>query len=77
MTFPGPNFFEMSLIPVRKQQPDLRRLRYACPDESKDFTVYLTRFGIFGIPSKFVTCADGFKLVVYDTSKGFVMDAKQ
>src|SRR3990167_33153 len=77
MTFPGPNFFEMSLQPLLKQQPDLRRLRYACPDESKDFTVYLTRFGVFGIPSKFVTCADGFKLVVYDTSKGFVMDAKQ
>lgn len=72
MKFPGPNFFELSLVPLRSQSPNLRRLRYECLDGSKKFTVFITRFGIFGIPKESVICDDGFKLIDYDPSSGFV-----
>lgn len=75
MTFPNPEYFKLSLEMTRVAR-DLRRLKYECPDKSKSFTIYRTMFGIFGIPSQSVMCADGFPLVVYDPSKGFVSEAK-
>lgn len=72
MTFPGPEFFRLSLVPLQKQNPSLRRLQYKCPDDSEEFTVFITRFGVYGIPKESVICKDGFELVVYDPQKGFV-----
>ncbi len=77
LTYPGPNFFEHSLNLTKAVDPTLkgvRRLLYRCSDGSESFTVYLTDFGIFGIPSESVTCNDGSKLVDYDPSKNFVME---
>lgn len=75
-TYPGPNFFEASILQLTKQDGVLRRLHYECPDSSKSFTVYLTRIGIFGIPKKSVICDDGFRLLDYDPSKNFVMEVR-
>ena len=78
MTFPGPNFFKLSLMPLTRQPATKsnRRLRYECADGSNGFTVYFTRFGIFNIPDEDVDCKDGSKLVAYDASKDFVIDVK-
>ena len=79
MTFPGPNFFKLSLRPLAHQKAteNLRRLRYECADGSESFTVFITRFGIFGIPDESVTCADGSLLIDYDPSKGYVIGISQ
>lgn len=75
MTFPGPEFFKLSLLPLTHQPATRndRRIKYECPDGSQSFTVYLTRIGIFGIPKQSIQCADGSMLIVYDPSKGYVI----
>jgi hypothetical protein len=50
-----------------KELPSLRRLKFECPDKSKGFRVYLTRFGVFGAPREGITCDDGFKLLSWGT----------
>ena len=79
MTFPSPEFMEMSLMPLTHQEAtkNNRRLKYECPDGSESFTVYFTIFGIFGIPEESVRCADGSMLIAYDPSNGYVMDIKK
>jgi len=71
--FPGPEFFLRSLA-VTRVSKDLRRLVFRCPDGSKSFTVYRTFLGVYGIPDESVTCDDGFKLLEYNPSKGYVIE---
>ncbi len=78
MTYPGPNFLEMSIRAAQAVEPKrlhaLRRLKYQCPDGSKGFTVYVTKWGVFGIPEKTFVCEDGFELLKFDPSQGFVIE---
>ena len=63
--FSSPDDFRAGLAWTKKHNPELRRLRFRCPDGSVDFTVYLTAFGELNVPERSVECADGFKLLMY------------
>ena len=73
VTYPSPEFFALSLRPTIAQNPKLRRLQFKCPDASHEFTIFITSWAVFNIPSKSVTCDDGFKLLEYNSQKGFTI----
>lgn len=65
MVYASPQDFKNGLKEAFKYQPDLRRLKFQCPDKSKEITVYNTFAGMFGVPDKELTCNDGFKLLSF------------
>lgn len=64
MRFDNPQHFKESLRET-SNGANLRRLYFKCTDESKEFTVYFTKLGIFNIPKKNVICNNGTKLLTY------------
>lgn len=67
--------FEDGLKKAAQFQPDLRRLKFQCPDNSQGFTVYFTAIGILGVPDKNVICKDGFALLTY--GPGYVREIEE
>lgn len=67
MVYASQAAFEDGLKLSFQYQPEIRRLSFKCPDQSKSFTVYNTKIGILGVPKGEVVCGDGFKLLSYQS----------
>lgn len=65
MVYEDDKTFLAGLLQTKSNLPDLRRLRFECPDHSSKFTVYFTSLGVFGVPETDVICSNGFRLLGY------------
>jgi hypothetical protein len=63
--YTGPAEFEFGLKKTFITS-NIRRLHFKCADKSKEFTIYNTGIGIYGIPDQSVICGDGMALLQYE-----------
>lgn len=72
--FASPQDFREKLDKYRdrkavQQGKSIRRLTFACVDQSEKFTVYLTDLGVWNVPENDVVCKDGSNLLSYKETK--------
>ena len=69
-SFANPEEMIKGLSESLKFNKSLRRLHFKCADGSKSFTIYMAKFGFFGVPKHDIVCADGKKFFSFgDTGK--------